>query len=89
MPLFPSFRLVVGAPVANTSFDGSMSPGAVLRCSIAAVGPRECHHMTAGVCFCQPLCLVFSPCITPAVDGDETQMRDASSAKTSISVLVL
>uniref|UniRef100_A0A669CXD8 Integrin subunit alpha 4 n=1 Tax=Oreochromis niloticus TaxID=8128 RepID=A0A669CXD8_ORENI len=41
--------LVVGAPVANTSFDGSVSPGAVLRCSIAAVGPRECHHMTAGV----------------------------------------
>lgn len=89
MPLFPSFRLVVGAPVANTSSDHSVSPGAVLRCSIAAAGPRKCHHMTAGVCFCQPLCLVFSPCVTPAVDGDETQMRDASSAKTSFIVLVL
>uniref|UniRef100_A0AAX7U6T4 Integrin alpha-2 domain-containing protein n=1 Tax=Astatotilapia calliptera TaxID=8154 RepID=A0AAX7U6T4_ASTCA len=41
--------LVVGAPVANTSSDHSVSPGAVLRCSIAAAGPRKCHHMTAGV----------------------------------------
>uniref|UniRef100_A0AAX7VW98 Integrin alpha-2 domain-containing protein n=1 Tax=Astatotilapia calliptera TaxID=8154 RepID=A0AAX7VW98_ASTCA len=33
--------LVVGAPVANTSSDHSVSPGAVLRCSIAAAGPRK------------------------------------------------
>ncbi|KAL3969691.1 TSPY-like 2 [Sarotherodon galilaeus] len=48
--------LVVGAPVANTSFDRSVSPGAVLRCSIAAVGPRECHHMTADVTRCGKTC---------------------------------
>lgn len=42
-------RLVVGAPVANSSSSSSVhSPGALFRCDITAES-RRCHHMHSGV----------------------------------------
>lgn len=48
-PLFLSLRLVVGAPVANTSSSHVLqSPGAVFRCNITAES-HHCHPMPAGI----------------------------------------
>ncbi|XP_070771040.1 integrin alpha-4 [Enoplosus armatus] len=48
--------LVVGAPVANSSFSPSVrSPGAVYRCNITAE-PHHCHNMHADVLSCGKTC---------------------------------
>lgn len=45
-------RLVVGAPVANSSSSPLVnSPGAIYRCDIAAEH-RRCHQMQSGVFLC-------------------------------------
>ncbi|XP_030613668.1 integrin alpha-4 [Archocentrus centrarchus] len=48
--------LVVGAPVANTSSDHSVSPGALFRCKITAAGPHQCYRMPADVRSCGKTC---------------------------------
>uniref|UniRef100_A0A3Q0SRR6 Integrin alpha 4 n=1 Tax=Amphilophus citrinellus TaxID=61819 RepID=A0A3Q0SRR6_AMPCI len=42
--------LVVGAPVANTSSDHSVSPGALFRCKITAAGPHQCYRICGKTC---------------------------------------
>uniref|UniRef100_A0A4W5NZ27 Integrin subunit alpha 4 n=1 Tax=Hucho hucho TaxID=62062 RepID=A0A4W5NZ27_9TELE len=49
------YRLLVGAPVANSTFDPSLiKPGAIYKCNIS--GNRECQQISTGVDSCGKTC---------------------------------
>uniref|UniRef100_A0A674F4L6 Integrin subunit alpha 4 n=1 Tax=Salmo trutta TaxID=8032 RepID=A0A674F4L6_SALTR len=50
------YRLLVGAPVANSTFDPSLiKPGAIYKCNIS--GNKECQQISTGVDSCGKTCV--------------------------------